>query len=180
MKNYNSLSLLLFCKGSFIEGMCCECKKSHKSQQSLNVVNEINVMEVAALINGILGLNTINGKRKNGVCSLTVIDRRVEVFITVLAFDVTDFVVPPHNRFPIRLIIFKENSVIIWVFSKSSNNILCGSSLTPLDTLESENFQCLSNVHYGSFFSCLIFKMNFSSWCIIIFWKHMDSTFRKL
>jgi hypothetical protein len=81
-------------------------------------------VEVAALVHGVLGLDTGNGKRKNGVSGLTVLDLSVEVIITVLAFDVTDFVVPPHDGFPIRLIIFKENSIIIRVFSKSSNNVL--------------------------------------------------------
>ena len=168
-------SLLLFFQSSLVESSSGEWEKSHESQKSLDIVNKVDVMEVVALINSILRLNTYDSKRKDWVSHLSIFDSSIEFVIAVLTFNVTNLIVPPHDWFPVWFIIFKENSILIWIFSKSGNNVFLWSSLTPLNTLESKNFQSLCNVKNCSFFSCLVFKVDLSSWCIFVFWKHMDT-----
>ena len=133
-------SLLLFFESSLVKSSSGEREKSHESQNSLDIVNKVDVMEVVTLINSILRLNTCDSKRKDRVGRLSIFDSSIEIVITVLTFNVTNFIVPPHNWFPVWFIIFKENSIVIWIFSESGNNVFLWSSLTPLNTLKSENF----------------------------------------
>jgi hypothetical protein len=90
-------SLLLFFESSLVKSSSGEREKSHESQKSLDIVDKVDVMEVVALINSILRLNTFDSKRKDRVGRLSIFDRSIEIVITVLTFNVTNFIVPPHN-----------------------------------------------------------------------------------
>lgn len=122
----------------------------------MNVVNEVNIVIVTALLNSILRLHTLDGKAKHSMSNLTIFDLWVEFLLTVLGFNVTDFVVPPHNSLPVRLVIFEEHSVVVRIFSQSDNNILRSCILRLLDTLEGKNFESLSNIENGSLFSSFV------------------------
>ena len=106
---------------------------------------------------------------------LVVSDVRVEGLITVLALDVTDLVGPPHDRFPVRLVVFQEHFVIVWVLSQSNNNILGISGLSPLHRLEREDLQSLSDVKNGSLFSSRVLQVNASASCVFVLWKHVNA-----
>jgi hypothetical protein len=58
-------------------------------------------MEIRALLNGILRLNTNDSKWEDSMGHLSFFNSSIELIITVLAIDITYFVVPPHNRFPV-------------------------------------------------------------------------------
>ena len=80
-------------------------------------------MVVATLLNSVLRLHTLYCKAKHCVSDLPILDLGVEFLITIFGLDVADFVVPPHDGFPIGLIIFKENSVVVRILSQSDNDI---------------------------------------------------------
>ena len=54
-------------------------------------------MEIRALLNGILRLNTNDGKWEDSMGYLSFFNSSIELIIAVLAIDITYFVVPPHN-----------------------------------------------------------------------------------
>lgn len=110
---------------------------------------------------------------------LTVLDLWIKLLVTVLGFDITDFVVPPHHGLPVRFVIFKENSVVVRVLSKSNHNVLWISILGLLDTLESEYLQGLGDIEDSSLLSSFILKVDAASFAISVFWNHVDSTFLK-
>jgi hypothetical protein len=56
---------------------------------------------VLALVNCILRLHALDGKRKDAVSYLTGFNFAVEGFVTVLALDVGHFVRPPHDGLPV-------------------------------------------------------------------------------
>ena len=84
---------------------------------------------------------------------LSVIDGRIESFITVLALDVTDFIWRPHDGLPVRLVIFQEDLVVVWVLPQSNNNVFLVRLLAPLSALEGEDLQSSSDIQNGSLFS---------------------------
>jgi len=145
----------------------------------LDIVDEVNIMVVGALLNGVLRLHTFNSEGKHGMSYLTIFDIWVEFLITVLRFNVTDFISPPHHSLPIRFVIFKEHSVVIWVFSQSNDNVLRRRVLRLLDTLKGKDLKCLSNIKNSSFFSSLVLQVDLASLGIGVFWNHIDTAFLK-
>ena len=137
-------------------------------------------MVVGALFDALVRLDSFNSEAENGVCNLSILNISNKVVVGVLGLDVGHLVVPPHNSFPIRLIILQEHSVIVWVFSKSANDVFFRSHLTLLDTLEGEAFQGLSNIKDSSLFSSLILEVDSSSLGVFILWQQMNTTFGEL
>jgi hypothetical protein len=54
-------------------------------------------MEIRALLNGILRLNTNDSKWEDSMGHLSFFNSSIELIIAVLAIDITYFIVPPHN-----------------------------------------------------------------------------------
>ena len=107
-------------------------------------------------------------------------DFSVEGFVAVSGLDIADFVAPPHDRLPVRLIVFKKLDVVVWVLSESTHNILFACLLVPLDTLECKYLEGLGYVEDGSLLGVFVFEVNAGSGSIFVFWHHMNSTLRKL
>jgi hypothetical protein len=110
---------------------------------------------------------------------LVIHDFMIESLITVSCLNKSNFVIPPHQRFPITFVIFMEFPEIIRILSYTTNNIFFRCRLIPFQTLESKNFKSLSYVYNRAFFSLFVFQVNTSISSIVVFRKHMNSTFRK-
>jgi hypothetical protein len=106
---------------------------------------------------------------------LTVFNVRVEGLVTVLALDEADFVGPPLNALPVRLIVFQEDLVVVGVFSETENNIFWWSSLRPLNRLECEHLQGLGDVHDCSLFGVFVLEVNASSGSITVVRHEVDT-----
>ena len=96
---WKSLLLLFYC--SFVVGRCCKRKQSKKSQGTLDVVDEVNIVVVLTLLNSIFRLNTLNCQWKNRVGHLVSFNLTVKCLITVLTLDVSNLVRPPHDGLPV-------------------------------------------------------------------------------
>ena len=156
-------SLLLFCECSLVEFVGGEGKESQQSQSSLHIVNEVDVVVHLAFQDGLFRMDTFDSQTEHGVCGLSFSNVAVELGITVLGADVTDFIVPPHDRSPVGFVIFKENSVIVRVFPQSAKDVLGAGLLVPFDTLEGECLEGLGNVENSSFLSSLVLQVDATS-----------------
>ena len=136
-------SLLLLFKTSLVILIHGKSEESQHSEHSLHIVYKVNVVYKLTFINCILALYSCHCQTKHTVSQLANINICIECFITISCFDVADFVFPPHDRFPIRLIIFEKFSDIVWVFSHSANYVFFTSLLVPFQALECKYFQSL-------------------------------------
>lgn len=109
--------VLLFGNGSFVKLRRGECKKSEESKSSLDIVDEVNVVILLRSFESFLGLNSLSGQTEKGMGNLAGRNFTVEGFVAVSCLDVRNLVAPPHDRLPIRLVVFKESDVVVRVLS---------------------------------------------------------------
>ena len=173
-------SLLLLLLGSLVICAGGKGKESEQAQSSLDVVDEVDVMVVLALLHGTLRLHALNSQRQDTVGHLIGFNFAIEFLVTVFALNVRNLVLRPHDGFPVRLVVLKEQLVVVGVLSKAYNDVLGFTGLRPLHTLEGEDLQSLRNVEDGSFFSSLVLKLDRAPGSVCVIRHHVDAALGKL
>jgi len=166
-----------------------EREQAHQSQGLFQRVGELNVLQVLAhhvsLVRAVRRRTRLAEKR---VSQVTRLNRSIAAILVLTAvLHERDFVVPPHDVVPVRLVVFLELGIELKVLTNAHDDVFGRHSrvglvlaLVPLAFAEMECTHTKGDINDSTLFGSLVFRFNTGQLGILVTGQQKNTALGKL